>query len=79
MYYLYGSKPRVPLQLVATFGSEQQLRAYVHWATLSDADGHFRFEQASALASYDAWSYASQPLTDQDPESVVHNPSPSML
>ncbi len=47
MYYLYGSKPRVPLQLVATFGSEQQLRAYVHWATLSDADGHFRFEQAS--------------------------------
>ncbi len=79
MYYLYGSKPRVPLKLVATFGSEQQLLAYVRWATLADAEGHTKFEQGSALAGYDAWSYAPQPLTEQDPASVVHNPSPSML
>jgi hypothetical protein len=79
MYFLYGSKPRIPLKLVATFGSEQQLRAYVHWATLADMEGHLKFEQGSALGSYDAWSYSSQPLTEQDPVSVVHNPSPSML
>ncbi|HVU87817.1 MAG TPA: hypothetical protein VHD36_10890 [Pirellulales bacterium] len=79
MYYLYGSKPRVPLKLVATFGSEQQLLAYVRWATLSDAGEHAKFEQGSALASYDAWSYSSQALTDEDPASVAYNPTPSML
>jgi hypothetical protein len=79
MYYLYGSKPRVPLKLVATFGSEQQLLAYVRWATISDEAGHSKFEQGSALASYDAWSYSPQALTDQEPATVVHNPSPSML
>jgi hypothetical protein len=29
MHYLYGSKKGVPRRLVATFGSEQQLLAYV--------------------------------------------------
>lgn len=44
MYYLYGSKPGVPRKLVATFGSEQQLLAYVHWATLSEEEGCSKFE-----------------------------------
>jgi hypothetical protein len=79
MFYLYGTKPRVPLRLVATFGSEQQLRSYVHWAMLSDAGGFTKFEQGSALAGYDAWSYSSSPLTDETASRVLHNPTPSML
>jgi hypothetical protein len=79
MYYLYGSKPGVPRRLVATFGSEQQLLAYVRWATLSEQDGRRKFEQKSALAGYDGWSHASELLTDDDATAVDHNPSPSML
>ena len=42
MYYLYGSKPGVPRKLVATFGSEQQLLAYVRWATLLEKEDALR-------------------------------------
>ena len=67
MHYLYGSKKDAPNRLVATFGSEQQLLAYVCWATPQDLGDHRgKFEQGSALASYDAWEHAvdrqSQPL-----------------
>lgn len=80
MHYLYGSKKGVERRLVATFGSEQQLLAYVRWATLEDfGDQRGKFEQGSALASYQAWEYSTEPLTDEDPETVVHNPTPSML
>ena len=80
MHYLYGSKRDVPRRLVATFGSEQQLRAYVHWATLrDDGGGRGKFEQGSALASYDAWESSPDPLTDEDATAVMHNPTPSML
>lgn len=79
MYYLYGAKPGVERKLVATFGSEQQLLAYVHWATLSAIDGLHKFEQGSPLAGYGRWSYSDKPLTEEDPTSVEHNPSPSML
>jgi hypothetical protein len=80
MHYLYGSKRGVPRRLVATFGSEQQLLAYVRWATLQDLGaGRGNFEQGSALASYDAWEHAAQPLTDEDAGAVIHNPTPSML
>lgn len=79
MYYLYGSQPGVERKLVATFGSEQQLLAYVHWATLSVGDGLYKFEQGSPLAGYQSWSYADEPLTEEDAASVEHNPSPSML
>jgi hypothetical protein len=80
MSYLYGSKSGTPRKLVATFGSEQQLLAYVAWATLSTApDGTAKFEQGSALASYHRCERSSTRLTDEDPTEVVHNPSPSML
>ena len=80
MYYLYGSKDNVARRLVATFGSEQQLLAYVRWATLSGAsDKTPKFEQGSALAGYSGWEYSEQLLTDDDEASVVHNPTPSML
>ena len=80
MYYLYGSKRAVARRLVATFGSEQQLLAYVRWATLKDlGNRRGKFEQGSALAGYDSWDYATEPLTDEDASLVLHNPTPSML
>ena len=80
MHYLYGSKPGGPRRLAATFDSQPQLRAYVGWATLStNPDGTSKFEQQSALAGYHRWEESAAPLTDEDPESVVHNPSPTML
>jgi hypothetical protein len=79
MYYLYGSKPTAPHKLVATFDSEQQLLAYVRWATLSEKEGVLKFEQGSSLASYQGWSQSGEPLTDEDAGTVDHNPTPSML
>jgi hypothetical protein len=79
MHYLYGSKSSVPRKLVATFDSEQQLLAYVRWATLSEKEGVSKFEQGSSLASYQGWSQSEEPLTDEDATAVDHNPTPSML
>jgi hypothetical protein len=79
MNYLYGAKHGGSRTLVATFDSEQQLLAYVRWATLSQVQGVFKFEQGSALAAYQGWGYARQPMPQDKPDQVVHNPSPSML
>ena len=82
MHYLYGSKRAGPLRLVATFSSEQQLLAYVRWATLkSDGEKQGKFEQGSVLATSDAWESSATPLTDDDidADAVEHNPTPSML
>jgi hypothetical protein len=80
MHYLYGLKTNRPKHLVATFGSEQQLLAYVRWATLQDFGNHRgKFEQGSALASYEAWEHSTEPLTEEDATAALHNPSPSML
>jgi hypothetical protein len=80
MHYLYGSKKGVERRLVATFGSEQQLLAYANWATLkSFGERRGKFEQGSALAGYEAWERSTEPLTDESPDEVVHNPSPNML
>ncbi len=79
MYYLYGTKGGLVRKLVATFDSEQQLLAYVRWATLSEKAGSFKFEQGSPLVGYRGWDYSDSPQTDDDPAATVHNPSPSML
>lgn len=80
MYYLYGGKRDVPRRLVATFGSEQQLLAYVRWATLeSTGPQSGKFEQGSVLAGYQQWEQSSTPLTSEDSHAVPHNPTPSML
>jgi hypothetical protein len=79
MHYLYGSKTGAPLKLVATFDTEEQLRAYVRWATLSERDGAFQFEKGSSLASCHQYRYSSEPLTAEDASAVNHNPTPSML
>jgi hypothetical protein len=70
----------VPRRLVATFGSEQQLLAYVRWATLQDLGNQSgKFEQGSVLAGYSAWEQSPEPLTEEDSTAVEHNPTPSML
>lgn len=80
MHYLYASKRHVPRKLVATFGSQQQLLAYVRWATLQETGERLgKFEQGSALAGYDGWEESPEPLTEEDADAVVYNPSPSML
>jgi hypothetical protein len=53
--------------------------AYVRWATLSEHDGVRQFEKGSSLAGYRGYSYAGEPLTNDDAATVDHNPSPSML
>jgi hypothetical protein len=80
MQYLYGSKKGVARRLVATFGSEQQLQAYVRWATLESlGERAGKFEQGSVLVGYNRWESSHEPLTDETPDEVEHNPSPSML
>jgi len=80
MHYLYGYKRDQPRKLVATFDSEPQLRSYVRWATLQElGERRGKFEQGSSLAGFDRWESSPDLLTDDDPLSVVHNPSPSML
>jgi len=80
VHYLYGSKRAGPRKLVATFGSQQQLLAYVRWATLdAAADGTHKFEQGSALSGFDRFESSDDPLTTEDAGAVDHNPSPSML
>ena len=80
MHYLYGFKRNGPRRLVATFSSDQQLRAYVRWATLEPTGPTSgKFEQGSSLAGYDRWESSASPLTEEDAGEVVHNPSPSML
>lgn len=80
MHYLYGSKKGVARRLVATFGGEQQLQAYVRWAMLEDlGERRGKFEQGSALAGYDAWEQSAEPLTDDDAGNALYNPTPSML
>jgi hypothetical protein len=80
MHFLYASKSGIPRRLVATFDSEQQLLAYVGWATLKkNADGTSKFEQGSALAGYYGWEPSAVPLTDESADQVLHNPTPSML
>jgi hypothetical protein len=80
MYYLYGLKTGADRKLVATFDSEEQLLAYVGWATLKrNPDGTCKFEQGSALAGFRRWEASPTPVTNDDPNSVFHNPTPSML
>ena len=80
MHFLYASKSGIPRKLVATFDSEQQLRAYVGWATLRNMpDGTSKLEQGERLVGYQRWEESSEPLTDEDPTQVDHNPTPSML
>ena len=78
MWNLYGIKGDNDRRIVATFGSEQQLLAYVSWATLRrNEDGTFKFEQKTPLTGcvkYDYSRASRDELID-----VPYNPTPSML
>lgn len=79
MHYLYGTKRGGTQRLVATFNSEQQLLAYVRWATLeSHGLQQGKFEQGSALVGSASWEHSTELLIG-NPEEVPHNPTPSML
>ena len=79
MHYLYGTK-RGARRLVATFDSEQQLLSYARRETLeSHGPHHGKFEQGSALVGSESWDNLTELNTDDDPENVPHNPTPSML
>ncbi len=80
MHYLYGFKGSSGPQLVATFSSEEQLLAYVRWATPKSHGGRQgKFVQGSALAGYERWQNSTVPMSTHLVDSVVHNPSPNML
>lgn len=80
MHFLYGHKKNVPRRLLGTFSSEPQLLSYVRWATLEGTgERSGKFEQGSVLAGYNSWEASHEPLTDDDPSAVEHNPTPSML
>src|SRR5262249_38559229 len=80
MHYLYGYKLDGRRRLVAAFGSEEPVLAYVHLAPLEQfEDRRGKFEQGSALAGYERWEDSTEPLGDEDPNTVIFNPSPSML
>ena len=80
MHYLNGSKKVGPKKLMATFGSEQQLLAYVRWAMFQVYGNRCgKFEQGSALASCESWSHATEPLTDDDENATLHNPQGAQL
>jgi hypothetical protein len=69
MYFLYASRAGTSRKLVATFDSEEQLLAYVGWATLQkNADGTSKFEQGSALSGYRSCEFSSKLVTADDPQ-----------
>ncbi len=79
MWNLYGTKSDGDRHVVATFGSEQQLLAYVHWATLAaNEDGTYKFEQKTALTGCTSYEY-SQNEYPQEGLDVPYNPTPTML
>jgi hypothetical protein len=80
MLYLYCLKSGKTKKLAATFDSEQQMLAYVRWATLQkNDDGSFKFEQGSPLVGCTGYEQSRTPLTEDDAQAVPHNPTPSML
>jgi len=80
MLYLYCLNPGKTKKLAATFDSEQQMLAYVRWATLQkNADGTYKFEQGRPPRRLHGLRASRTPLTEDDSEQVPHNPTPSML
>lgn len=80
MIYLYGLKPSGDQTLVASFDTEEQLLAYVRWATLKrNDDGSYKFEQGSPLVGFSYYQIGEAPDGIERPAELPHNPTPSML
>jgi len=80
MYFLYGTRRNGKTELVAKFGSEQQLKAYIQYATLrTNPDGTYSFEQKTPLTGCIGYSFASEGSEADDAADVPFNPTPTML
>lgn len=80
MHYLYGKRRNGTTELVATFGSEQQLLAYVSYATLrTNDDGTQVFEQQTPLSGCIGYTVAAEASEEDQQKDVPFNPSPTML
>lgn len=80
MYYLFGKRRNGQSELVAKFGSEQQLLTYVRYATLqTDEDGLCRFEQKTPLTGCIDYSTSREATTAEQAMDVPFNPTPTML
>jgi len=80
MHYLYGIRRNGKSELVAKFGSEQQLKAYVHYATLrTEEDGTHVFEQKTPLTGCVGYSTATDVSEEDATKDIPLNPTPTML
>ena len=82
MYYLFGIKRNGESALVAKFGSEQQLQAYVGYATLKhNEDGTTTFEQKTPLTGCIGYEYRPEEEvgSEEAAQDVPLNPTPTML
>ena len=80
MYYLYGRRRNGVTEFVAKFGSEQQMLAYVKYATLrTNDDGTQAFEQKTPLSGCIGYSVASEASKEDQDKDVQFNPTPTML
>ena len=82
MYYLYGKRRNGAVELVAKFGSEQQMRAYLHYAKLrTNDDGTTVFKQKTPLTGCVGYTTATEDkVTDAERQKdVPFNPTPTML
>ncbi len=80
MHFLYGKKRNEEVELVAKFSSEQQLLAYVNYATLrTEDDGTMVFEQKTPLTSCVGYFHSTEAAEGDADKDVPLNPSPSML
>lgn len=79
MHALYGLK-KGTRNVAATFDSEQQLLAYVRWATLSkQPDGTCKFEQKTPLVGCSGCEHETIDPAEAAQLDVPHNPTPGML
>ena len=79
MWNLYATNREGKRRQVAAFGSEQQLLAYVRWATLrTNADGTRQFEQKTPLTGSVRYDYM-QAAPDSKYVDLSFNPTPGML
>ena len=80
MFYLYGTKRAAPRRLIATFDTEEQMLAYIRWATLNEnSDGTRRFEQGTPLTGFLNCEGSDEALNGDPVDLVPLNPTPSML
>lgn len=80
MHFLYGKRRNGKTELVAKFGSEQQMLIYISYATLkTNEDDTMVFEQKTPLAGCVGYAVASEASEEDQAKDVPFNPTPTML